>query len=144
MTAPNYDLVGDIHGHANPLHRLLDELGYAEIEGIFRHPERKMIFVGDFIDRGPEQREVLRIARSMCEAGAARSAAGAMGIWPRGIWPGGLTAVVGAVVLVQRIGPRAQVYERIVGCATGSVVELRSESEMGSDAPPGVGERNST
>jgi hypothetical protein len=35
--------------------------------------------------------------------------------------------VVGAVVLVQRIGPRAQVYERIVGCATGSVVELRAD-----------------
>jgi len=63
-----YDLVGDIHGHADPLHRLLAKLGYAEIEGIFRHPERKMIFVGDFIDRGPQQREILRIARTMCEA----------------------------------------------------------------------------
>jgi hypothetical protein len=59
--------------------------------------------------------------------GGSGSAAGAMGIWPRGIWPGGLSAVVGAVVLVQRIGPRAQVYERIVGCATGSVVELRAD-----------------
>jgi hypothetical protein len=71
-----YDLVGDIHGHANPLQRLLDKLGYAEIEGIFRHPDRKMIFVGDFVDRGPEQREVLRIARSMCEAESARAVLG--------------------------------------------------------------------
>jgi hypothetical protein len=30
-----------------------------------------MIFVGDFIDRGPHQREVPQIARSMCEAGTA-------------------------------------------------------------------------
>jgi hypothetical protein len=35
-----------------------------------------MIFVGDFIDRGPEQREVLRIARSMCEAGSAAAVLG--------------------------------------------------------------------
>jgi hypothetical protein len=39
------------------------------LEDVFRHPERQMIFVGDFIDLGPHQREVLRIARSMCEAG---------------------------------------------------------------------------
>ena len=76
MTVQGYDLVGDIHGHADALHRLLDQLGYAEINGAFRHPERQMIFVGDFIDRGPEQREVLRIARSMCEAGAARAVMG--------------------------------------------------------------------
>lgn len=72
----NYDLVGDIHGHADPLHRLLGKLDYAEIEGVFRHPDRKMIFVGDFIDRGPEQREVLRIARSMCEAESASAILG--------------------------------------------------------------------
>jgi Calcineurin-like phosphoesterase len=71
-----YDLVGDIHGHADPLHRLLAKLGYAEVGGIFRHPERKMVFVGDFIDRGPQQREVLRIARAMCEAGSARAVLG--------------------------------------------------------------------
>ncbi len=76
MTFQGYDLVGDIHGHADALHRLLRELDYAEIEGVFRHPERQMIFVGDFIDRGPQQREVLRIARSMCEAGAARAVMG--------------------------------------------------------------------
>jgi hypothetical protein len=76
MTVQGYDLVGDIHGHADPLHQLLDKLNYAEVEGVFRHPERKMIFVGDFIDRGPQQREVLRIARSMCEAGAASAVMG--------------------------------------------------------------------
>ncbi|MBR1090562.1 metallophosphoesterase [Bradyrhizobium manausense] len=78
LQRPNqgYDLVGDIHGHAGPLRRLLDELGYTEVEGIFRHAARKMIFVGDFIDRGPQQREVLRIARAMCKAGTARAVLG--------------------------------------------------------------------
>jgi hypothetical protein len=76
MTIQGYDLVGDIHGHADALHRLLRELDYSEVEGLFRHPQRKMIFVGDFIDRGPQQREVLRIARSMCEAGAASAVMG--------------------------------------------------------------------
>ena len=47
MTVQGYDLVGDIHGHADALNRLLRELDYAEIEGIFRHPERQIIFVGD-------------------------------------------------------------------------------------------------
>jgi len=76
MTVRGYDLVGDVHGHADALHRLLSELDYAEIEGVFRHSERQMIFVGDFIDRGPQQREVLRIARSMCEADVARTVMG--------------------------------------------------------------------
>ena len=76
MTFHGYDFVGDIRGHADALHRLLRELDYAEIDGVFRHPERQMIFVGDFIDRGPQQREVLRIARSMCDAGAAGAVMG--------------------------------------------------------------------
>ena len=76
MAIQGYDLVGDVHGHADPLHRLLDRLDYTEVEGVFRYPERKMIFVGDFIDRGPHQREALRIARSMCEAGEAMAVMG--------------------------------------------------------------------
>ena len=76
MTVQGYDLVGDIHGHADALHRLLEKLDYAEVDGVFRHPGRQMIFVGGFIDRGPEQREVLRVARSMCEAGSARAVMG--------------------------------------------------------------------
>ncbi len=43
-----YDIVGDIHGHADTLERLLDRLGYREQRGVYRHPERKLIFVGDW------------------------------------------------------------------------------------------------
>jgi hypothetical protein len=71
-----YDVIGDIHGHANALHRLLVKLDYREVEGIFRHEIRQAIFVGDFVDRGPDQRDVLRIARNMSEAGTARAVLG--------------------------------------------------------------------
>lgn len=76
MTDHGYDVIGDIHGHANALRRLLIKLGYAEFHGVFRHDSRKVIFVGDFVDRGPEQIEVLRIARKMCDAGAASAVLG--------------------------------------------------------------------
>ncbi|MGY3547097.1 metallophosphoesterase [Bradyrhizobium sp. USDA 4469] len=65
-----FDIIGDIHGHADALRRLLTGMGYSDKDGIFRHPDRRVIFVGDFIDRGPKQLDVLRIAKSMCDAGA--------------------------------------------------------------------------
>ncbi len=76
MTTRNYDIIGDIHGHAEVLHRLLQKMDYREDDGVFRHPDRRVIFVGDFVDRGPEQREVLRMARSMCDAGTALAVMG--------------------------------------------------------------------
>jgi hypothetical protein len=66
-----YDLIGDIHGHADELVRLLGALGYRRTRTSYRHPDRKAIFVGDFIDRGPKIREVLDIVRPMVEAGSA-------------------------------------------------------------------------
>ena len=52
-----YDLIGDIHGHADALQQLLGNLGYTQQKGGYRHPERRAIFLGDFIDRGPKIRE---------------------------------------------------------------------------------------
>jgi len=71
-----FDIIGDIHGHADALRRLLIAMGYHQEDGIFRHPDRRVIFVGDFIDRGPEQVEVLHIARGMYEAGTALAVMG--------------------------------------------------------------------
>lgn len=76
MPEQHYDIIGDVHGHADALRQLLVKLGYAERQGAFRHKTRKAIFVGDFVDRGPHQREVLRIARCMCEAGTASAVLG--------------------------------------------------------------------
>ena len=53
----NYDIIGDIHGHAAALKALLQKLGYRENGGAWRHSERQAIFVGDFVDSGPRQLE---------------------------------------------------------------------------------------
>ena len=66
-----YDLIGDIHGHADELEQLLNALGYENIRGVYRHPDCKVIFLGDFIDRGPKIRQVLEIVRPMIEEGTA-------------------------------------------------------------------------
>jgi diadenosine tetraphosphatase ApaH/serine/threonine PP2A family protein phosphatase len=67
-----YDIVGDIHGHYDHLEAMLRKLGYEQREGAWRHPAQHMIFVGDLIDRGPKQVEVLDTIRRMVEAGSAR------------------------------------------------------------------------
>lgn len=66
-----YDIIGDIHGYCSKLKELLIKLDYTEFEGAWKHPERKAIFVGDYIDRGPEIRETLQLVRKMVEADAA-------------------------------------------------------------------------
>ncbi|MCC2545311.1 metallophosphoesterase [Hymenobacter sp. BT175] len=71
-----YDLIGDIHGHADDLIRLLEKLGYREQAGVYRHPDRQVIFVGDFVDRGPKIRETLQLVRAMVDGGAARAVMG--------------------------------------------------------------------
>lgn len=67
-----HDLIGDIHGHCAELEVLLDALGYQEIENSWVHPEaRKVIFVGDYIDRGSQILETVRLVRTMVEYGNA-------------------------------------------------------------------------
>lgn len=44
-----YDLIGDIHGYATELKALLDKLGYREANGVWRHRDRKVIFLGDLV-----------------------------------------------------------------------------------------------
>lgn len=62
------DLIGDIHGHADKLEELLLKLGYSKSNGAYAHPSRKVLFVGDYIDRGPKIRETLQIVRAMVES----------------------------------------------------------------------------
>ena len=71
-----YDLIGDIHGQASELNRLLEKLSYTKKNDIWQHNNRKVIFLGDFIDRGDEQREVINIVRPMIENGFALSVMG--------------------------------------------------------------------
>ena len=72
VNQPGYDLIGDIHGYAGNLYLLLGLLGYDNRQGPFKHPKgRKVIFLGDYIDRGPEIRETLQIVKGMVDSGNA-------------------------------------------------------------------------
>ena len=68
-----FDIIGDVHGCAKELEKLLEKLGYVlKSRGPrgrrtthVHHPEnRKVILVGDLVDRGPASMDVLRMA--MC------------------------------------------------------------------------------
>ena len=62
-----YDIIGDIHGHADKLVLLLEKMGYSLQNGVYTHPSRKVLFLGDYIDRGPEIAKTLSIVQSMVE-----------------------------------------------------------------------------
>lgn len=76
MASLQYDIVGDIHGYASLLKKLLKTMGYTKTNGTWQHPERTAIFIGDFINRGPEIRETIQIVRQMTEAGYAHTILG--------------------------------------------------------------------
>lgn len=71
-----FDVIGDTHGHADALERLLRELGYREVGGVYEHPGRRVVFLGDFVDRGGDQLRTLEIARGMVDAGTALAVMG--------------------------------------------------------------------
>jgi protein phosphatase len=71
-----FDIVGDVHGCFDELLELLTRLGYAVTVDGDRHvaspPEgRKLVFVGDLVDRGPGTPAVLRLVSALVEAGQA-------------------------------------------------------------------------
>jgi protein phosphatase len=78
-----FDVIGDVHGCRAELELLLEELGYAitrdeaarPVNAI--HPRgRRVIFLGDLVDRGPDTPGVLRLAMGMVAAGTALCVAG--------------------------------------------------------------------
>jgi protein phosphatase len=68
-----FDLIGDIHGCFDELYTLLIKLGYQiqkKDQYQITHPQnRKIIFVGDLVDRGPKTPEVLRLVMDVVESG---------------------------------------------------------------------------
>ena len=65
-----FDLIGDVHGCIEELRDLLAKLGYTA-DGI-KHPlGRRVVFVGDLNDRGPDSASVLALAMGMCKSGNA-------------------------------------------------------------------------
>ncbi len=77
-----FDIIGDVHGCCDELEQLLQKLGYewtpnpATQPGlynrVYRHPEgRKVIFLGDLVDRGPRILDTCQLARALVQAGNA-------------------------------------------------------------------------
>jgi len=77
-----FDVIGDVHGCRAELEQLLTALGYElERDGSgrpvgARHPDRRAIFVGDLVDRGPDTPGVLRLVMGMVQARTALCVAG--------------------------------------------------------------------
>lgn len=68
------DIVGDIHGEIEALRQLLAHLGY-DAQG--NHPAgRRLVFVGDFFDRGPDSPAVLQLVLPMLASGKALAVLG--------------------------------------------------------------------
>ncbi|GHO67535.1 polynucleotide kinase-phosphatase [Ktedonobacter sp. SOSP1-52] len=74
------DIIGDVHGCFEELQTLLERLGYQVTSEVgeqgktyhVTHPEgRKVVFLGDLVDRGPATPEVLRLVMDMVEQGSA-------------------------------------------------------------------------
>ena len=71
-----FDIIGDVHGCFDELVELMAQLGYnvTETDGTYSvssPTERKLVFVGDLVDRGPKTVQVLRLVSSMVQAGQA-------------------------------------------------------------------------
>lgn len=73
-----FDIIGDVHGCADELEMLLEQLGYdyeqvaSHYPRLYRHPQgRQAIFVGDLMDRGPRNLAVYGLVKNMLEAGTA-------------------------------------------------------------------------
>lgn len=72
-----FDIIGDVHGCFNELSELLNRLGYGVSENVARHPEgRRLVFLGDIVDRGPRIVDTLKLVMASVEAGTALCAPG--------------------------------------------------------------------
>lgn len=72
-----FDIIGDVHGCFDELNALIEKLGYEcsqDVAGIYQisHPQgRKLVFLGDLVDRGPGIASVLRLVMDGVRAGTA-------------------------------------------------------------------------
>lgn len=68
------DIVGDIHGELDALKNLLSVLGYGT-DGS-SSTGRKLVFVGDFCDRGPDSPGVIQLVKKLVSTGVATAILG--------------------------------------------------------------------
>lgn len=68
------DVIGDIHGHYDVLHRLMLEMGYRYDSNrhiFWHHNVRRPVFIGDYIDRGTQNIKTIQLVRNMVAMGEA-------------------------------------------------------------------------
>jgi protein phosphatase len=65
-----FDIIGDVHGCYDELAELLGKLGYDTVDAN-AGPVRKLIFLGDLVDRGPNTPGVLRLVMQLVKDGRA-------------------------------------------------------------------------
>jgi protein phosphatase len=67
-----FDIIGDVHGCCDELETLLQTLGYQLHERTYTHPAgRKVIFLGDLVDRGERILDTLNLVQNMVATGHA-------------------------------------------------------------------------
>jgi protein phosphatase len=76
-----FDIIGDIHGCCDELEILLGQLGYQATPSTetgfwdfptYSHPEgRRVLFVGDLVDRGIRNMDTVKLVRNMIDANSA-------------------------------------------------------------------------
>lgn len=135
------DFIGDIHGHSECLKALLKKLGYVERAGAFRYPgnERMVVFLGDYVDRGPNVRETLNVVRAMRDAGSAIALMGnhefnMLSFWQKNEGPRYLKKV-GSGYLREHTFNKVAVHSRTVADFVGRKAEFKEMKEFAKTLP---------
>ncbi|MBD3626115.1 MAG: metallophosphoesterase [Rhodobacteraceae bacterium] len=73
-----FDIIPDVHGQSAKLDAALAGLGWRRGPLGWTHPDpdRQIAFLGDFIDRGPDNRAVLKTVRDLVDSGRATAIMG--------------------------------------------------------------------
>lgn len=69
------DIVGDVHGEIDALRNLIAHLGYGH-QGLEHPAHRRLVFVGDLCDRGPDSPAVVQLVAELVNAGVAQCIVG--------------------------------------------------------------------
>ncbi len=71
VESPVYYIIGDVHGQYHRLLRRLKSVGLKTENGKFSFDTGRILFLGDLLDRGPDARKVVELAKQLHEAGIA-------------------------------------------------------------------------
>jgi len=129
MTDRPLDVVGDVHGMLGRLRDLLSALGYERRDGRWTHDAgHRLVFVGDYVDRGRRPQEAVALVRDLCDDGMAIALlgnhdsnaiafcmrAGSAALDPQGAWLEGRSALRTPKLSRRWLRPHHQLEEQAV------------------------------